>query len=213
MASSPGSTLARSLQQAARAEGLRPLIGPFRGPIARLSGPPALLEEAGRGLPEGAAKPEAIAVRLRRRGAELSWEAPHVLPDSSSYRGLPGARCLLGGGRTSGPVALDGAAPRRVLQCLLAATVAAAGALVGPGEGHQALAARGRGRRGILGRRTRGCDRRRVGASHRKLLRRAHISQARGRRDSGTGTARRRSSDVPASAAVAAPARLSAAVG
>jgi peptidoglycan/xylan/chitin deacetylase (PgdA/CDA1 family) len=85
MASSPGSTLARSLQQAARAEGLRPLIGPFRGPIARLSGPPALLEEAGRGLPEGAAKPEAIAVRLRRRGAELSWGAPHVLPDSSSY--------------------------------------------------------------------------------------------------------------------------------
>jgi peptidoglycan/xylan/chitin deacetylase (PgdA/CDA1 family) len=85
MASSPGSTLARSLQQAARAEGLRPLIGPFRDPIARLSGPPALLEEASRGLPEGAAKPEAIAVRLRRRGAELSWGPPHVLPDASSY--------------------------------------------------------------------------------------------------------------------------------
>ena len=81
----PGSRLARSLQQAARAEALRPLIGPFREPIARLSGPPALLDEAGRGLPEGPAKPEAVAVRLRRRGAELSWGEPHALPDSSSY--------------------------------------------------------------------------------------------------------------------------------
>jgi peptidoglycan/xylan/chitin deacetylase (PgdA/CDA1 family) len=81
----PGSTLARSLQHAARAEALRPLVGPFREPIARLSGPPALLDEAGRGLPEGPAKPEAVAVRLRRSGAELSWGEPDVLPDSSSY--------------------------------------------------------------------------------------------------------------------------------
>jgi peptidoglycan/xylan/chitin deacetylase (PgdA/CDA1 family) len=81
----PGSTLARSLQHAAEAEALRPLVGPFREPIARLSGPPALLDEAGRGLPEGPAKPEAVAVRLRRSGAELSWGEPHVLPDSSSY--------------------------------------------------------------------------------------------------------------------------------
>jgi peptidoglycan/xylan/chitin deacetylase (PgdA/CDA1 family) len=81
----PGSTLARSLQHAAIAEALRPLVGPFREPIARLSGPPALLDEAGRGLPEGPAKPEAVAVRLRRSGAELSWGEPDVLPDSSSY--------------------------------------------------------------------------------------------------------------------------------
>jgi peptidoglycan/xylan/chitin deacetylase (PgdA/CDA1 family) len=85
MTGPPGSTLARSLQRAARAEGLRPLVGPFPEAIARLSGPPALLDEAGGGLPEGAAKPEAVAVRLRRGGAELSWGAPHVLPDSSSY--------------------------------------------------------------------------------------------------------------------------------
>jgi hypothetical protein len=85
MTGPPGSALARSLQRAARAEGLRPLVGPFPEAIARLSGPPALLDEAGRGLPEGAAKPEAVAVRLRRGGAELSWGAPHVLPDSSSY--------------------------------------------------------------------------------------------------------------------------------
>jgi peptidoglycan/xylan/chitin deacetylase (PgdA/CDA1 family) len=80
-----GSTLARSLQRAAGAEGLRPLVGPFHEPIARLSGPPDLLDDAGRGLPEGAAKPEALAVRLRRRGVELSWGAPHVFPDSRSY--------------------------------------------------------------------------------------------------------------------------------
>jgi peptidoglycan/xylan/chitin deacetylase (PgdA/CDA1 family) len=85
MTGPPGSTLARSLQHAAGADALRPLVGPFREPIARLSGPPALLDDAGRGLPEGPAKPEAVAVRLRRRGAELSWGAPHVLPDSGSY--------------------------------------------------------------------------------------------------------------------------------
>ena len=85
LAGPPGSALARSLQRAASADGLRPLVGPFLEPIAQLSGPPTLLNDAGRGLPEGAAKPEALAVRLRRRGVELSWGAPHVLPDSSSY--------------------------------------------------------------------------------------------------------------------------------
>jgi len=81
----PGSRLARSLERAAAANGLRPLIGPFAEPVARLSGPPTLLGDEGRGLPEGAAKPEAIAVRLRRCGVELSWGAPDVLPDASSY--------------------------------------------------------------------------------------------------------------------------------
>ena len=80
-----GSALARSLERAAGAEGLRPLVGPFHEPVARLSGPAGLLDEEGRGLPEGPAKPEAVAVRLRRRGAELSWGAPHVLRDWSSY--------------------------------------------------------------------------------------------------------------------------------
>lgn len=81
----PVSALARSLQRAAGAEGLPPLAGPFHEPIARLSGPAAVLADAGQGLPEGAAKPEALAVRLRRRGVDLAWGAPHVLPDSSSY--------------------------------------------------------------------------------------------------------------------------------
>src|SRR5918994_2872698 len=83
MTGPPGSTLTRSLQHAA--DGLRPLVGPFLEPIARVSGPPGVLDEAGRGLPEGAAKAEALSVRLRRRGVELAWGAPHVVPDSSSY--------------------------------------------------------------------------------------------------------------------------------
>jgi peptidoglycan/xylan/chitin deacetylase (PgdA/CDA1 family) len=85
MAGPPGSTLARSLQRAVDAKGLRPLVGPFPQPVARVSGPPALLDDVGRGLPEGAAKPEALAVRLRRGGAELSWGAPDAFPDASSY--------------------------------------------------------------------------------------------------------------------------------
>ena len=79
-----GGSLARSVGRATAVDGLRPLVGPFHEPIARLTAPPALLEEAGDGLPEGAAKPEAVAVRLRRRGMELSWGAPDVLADSSS---------------------------------------------------------------------------------------------------------------------------------
>src|SRR5829696_3188515 len=81
----PGSTLTRSLQHAGTADGLRPLVGPFLEPIARVSGPPGVLDDAGRGLPEGAAKAEALSVRLRRRGVELAWGAPYVVPDSSSY--------------------------------------------------------------------------------------------------------------------------------
>jgi peptidoglycan/xylan/chitin deacetylase (PgdA/CDA1 family) len=81
----PGSRLARSLERAAAGDGLRPLVGPFPKPVAQLSGPPALFHEEGRDLPDGAAKAEALAVRLRRRGVELSWGEPQVLPDASSY--------------------------------------------------------------------------------------------------------------------------------
>ena len=77
--------LARSLDRSPLAEGLQPLVGPFHEPIARVDGPAELLEEAGEGLPDGAAKPEAVAVRLRRRGVELSWGAPDVLADSSAF--------------------------------------------------------------------------------------------------------------------------------
>jgi peptidoglycan/xylan/chitin deacetylase (PgdA/CDA1 family) len=64
---------------------LRPLIGPFERPIVRISGPESLLDEAGRGLPDGAARPEAVAVRLRRAGVELSWGDPDRVPTRSSF--------------------------------------------------------------------------------------------------------------------------------
>jgi peptidoglycan/xylan/chitin deacetylase (PgdA/CDA1 family) len=81
----PSSRLARAFQPAPSARGLAPLVGPFREPVARVSGPRDLLEDAGRGLPEGAAEPEALAVRLRRRGIELSWGEPEVVSDGRAY--------------------------------------------------------------------------------------------------------------------------------
>jgi peptidoglycan/xylan/chitin deacetylase (PgdA/CDA1 family) len=45
----------------------------------RVSAPAAVLDEAARGLPEGAATAEAIAVRLRRRGVPLRWAEPDAL--------------------------------------------------------------------------------------------------------------------------------------
>lgn len=80
-----GSRLARSLERVAERDGLRPLVGPWPEPIARLSGAPALLDAADGDLPDGAAKAEALAVRLRRRGVVLSWGEPQVSPDTSSY--------------------------------------------------------------------------------------------------------------------------------
>lgn len=50
----------------------------------RLSGPAALLDEAEQSLPDGAARPEAAAVRLRRGGTELEWAEPVVIPDVAS---------------------------------------------------------------------------------------------------------------------------------
>jgi peptidoglycan/xylan/chitin deacetylase (PgdA/CDA1 family) len=82
----PGSPLARWLDRASAPYGeLRPLIGPFPRPIVRITGPEALLDEAAESLPEGAARPEAIAVRLRRAGVELSWGKPDSLPDAASF--------------------------------------------------------------------------------------------------------------------------------
>jgi peptidoglycan/xylan/chitin deacetylase (PgdA/CDA1 family) len=85
MKAPPGSRLAQSLERAEAAEGLVPLVGPFREPIARLTGPAPLMDEEGKDLPDGAAKGEALAVRLRRGGVELSWGEPEILPSARSY--------------------------------------------------------------------------------------------------------------------------------
>jgi len=44
--------------------------------VARLSGHAGVLREAERGLPAGAATPEAVAARIRRGGVALSWGDP-----------------------------------------------------------------------------------------------------------------------------------------
>jgi peptidoglycan/xylan/chitin deacetylase (PgdA/CDA1 family) len=52
--------------------------------VARISGDPHALREAGGGLPEGAATPEAIAARIRRAGGELEWGEPESFADGRS---------------------------------------------------------------------------------------------------------------------------------
>jgi peptidoglycan/xylan/chitin deacetylase (PgdA/CDA1 family) len=75
----PGSPLARLL-----GAGLEPLAqlrgvnGGFARVVAAVSGEDAYadLESARSDLPDGAARPEALALRLRERGRELSWGEP-----------------------------------------------------------------------------------------------------------------------------------------
>jgi hypothetical protein len=88
-----GTSLARWLEGTSAPFGrLRPLVGPFPRPIVKVSGQPALLAEAAPALPDGAARAEALAVRLRRAGTSMSWGAPEVLPDTSSFLRLCYAR-------------------------------------------------------------------------------------------------------------------------
>jgi peptidoglycan/xylan/chitin deacetylase (PgdA/CDA1 family) len=87
-----GSPLGRWLDNAQSFGELRPLVGPFQRPIVRVSGSQALLDDAARSLPDGAATPEAVAVRLRRAGVELEWGAADVLSDPASYLRLAHAR-------------------------------------------------------------------------------------------------------------------------
>jgi len=52
--------------------------------VARVSGDRDILREAGAGLPEGAAMPEAIAARVRRSGGDLEWGEPELLGGARS---------------------------------------------------------------------------------------------------------------------------------
>ena len=56
--------------------------------VLRVSGETELLDAHGAGLPAGAAGAEALAVRLRRLGAELRWGAPEVVPTDAALLGL-----------------------------------------------------------------------------------------------------------------------------
>ena len=89
----PGSALARWHEATSEPYGLlRPLVGPFLRPIVRVSGTNALIAQAADSLPEGAARPEAIAVRLRRAGVPLAWGPAEELPDTASFIRLCHAR-------------------------------------------------------------------------------------------------------------------------
>jgi peptidoglycan/xylan/chitin deacetylase (PgdA/CDA1 family) len=74
------------------AAGNRAMIGPFEHVVHRVSGPDGLLADAAQGLPEGAARAEAVAVRLRRAGARLDWGPPDVLRGPRALLALCRAR-------------------------------------------------------------------------------------------------------------------------
>lgn len=89
----PGTPLARWLERNVPPYGkLRPLIGPFPRLVVRIADPDGVVADAARALPDGAAKPEALAVLLRRAGTELSWGEPEVLPDAATFVRLCQAR-------------------------------------------------------------------------------------------------------------------------
>lgn len=93
MAAPAGSALARWLGRTQVPHGdLRPLVGPFAPPVVRVSAPAELLDDASHGLPEGAPKPEAVAVRLRRAGVVLESGPPCVVPDLPALVRLSRAR-------------------------------------------------------------------------------------------------------------------------
>jgi peptidoglycan/xylan/chitin deacetylase (PgdA/CDA1 family) len=93
VAGPPDTALARWLAEMSKPYGeLSPLVGPFSQPIMRVSGPEALLEQAAHGLPAGAARAEAIAVRLRRSGVRIAPGKPDELSDTASFVRLCHAR-------------------------------------------------------------------------------------------------------------------------
>jgi peptidoglycan/xylan/chitin deacetylase (PgdA/CDA1 family) len=62
-----------------------PPWGPLPAVVARVSGPESVLHRAGEGLPHGAARAEAVAIRARRGGAELRWGEPDRVEDSAAF--------------------------------------------------------------------------------------------------------------------------------
>ena len=120
---------------------LRPLVGSFARPVVQVSGR-RHVEQAARGLPDGPAKAEAVAVRLRRSGVELDWGPPHVVANVASLvQPRPCAGCVVGGANARRPFAADRNAGGGVLQLVLAQTGHSPRALLDsvsrdPGSGH-----------------------------------------------------------------------------
>ena len=89
----PGSRLARLLDAGLEpVVPLRGAIGCFERVVAAVSELDAGSSRPDAGIPPGPAWAEALAVRLRRRGDELRWGAPHVVEDLRSLLALCRAR-------------------------------------------------------------------------------------------------------------------------
>ncbi len=71
---------------------LRGVTGCFERIVAEVEASNADLDAAREGLPDGAAVPEALAIRLRARGAELRWGEPVIVPDLRALLDLCRAR-------------------------------------------------------------------------------------------------------------------------
>lgn len=133
----PGTRLARLL-----GEGLEPLAplrgvsGGFERVVAEISAGAADLESAGQGLPDGAARAEALALRLREGGLAVAWGEPVA---------VDGVRDLLERCRERG---------RSSVALIAADPALASGMQIGSwfdaGWRLRALRARGRGGRALL---------------------------------------------------------------
>lgn len=62
---------------------LRPLVGPLGGIVSAITLEPAIELDLANDLPDGDARAEALAVRLRRSGVELAWGEP-LAPSSAT---------------------------------------------------------------------------------------------------------------------------------
>lgn len=93
LAAPAGSRLEPLLADGLRSLGrFRPLVGAADRAIAAVSGPEEILEAAAQGLPDGAARAEAIAVRLGRRGLAHEWAEPHIVDSVGALLELCHAR-------------------------------------------------------------------------------------------------------------------------
>src|SRR5262245_24140799 len=85
----PGSALARRLANEPHlAESFRPVVAPLSPLVVRVSGPDTLLATAGEGLPQGPGHAEALAIRLRRMGAQLAWGEPETVAGAEELLAL-----------------------------------------------------------------------------------------------------------------------------
>ena len=89
----PGSRLAAWLDAGPQLHGsFGAVIGPSRRIVVRISGPEQLLREAQAGLPDGPARAEAVAIRLRRLDVDVTWGEPVVASDIATVVGQCRAR-------------------------------------------------------------------------------------------------------------------------